>query len=174
MKTYLATGAFLLASIALANSAPVWTAVEDNTGQLNVIGRSGDGELRIVIKGPDVKVFALVSSLERGDATAFDVSTTLGLKKAKEKWTASVDPGQTGTLLQAPNGRALLADFLKASAGTFSVRVMPAGKLSVVADFSLSGLQELRTQIDQAQSKKPSPPPATPKPPGAVVPPASS
>lgn len=142
-------------------------ATEDNTGQLNIVGRSGDGELRIAIKGRDVKVYALLNSLPRDNTTSFDVSTVLGPKKAKEKWTATADPAQPGTLLQAPKGKVLLDEFLNAPASTFSLRVTPPGKLSIVADFSLSGLDDHKAQIEEALTKTTAPVKPAAKPPGS-------
>jgi hypothetical protein len=165
MKSLLTACAFLLTVTTVSYSAPMWTASIDNTGWLNLVESSDDGLLRIVIKGSEVKVFAFLKTLERGDATAFEVSTVLGAKKSKAKWAANTVEGHPGTLLEAPNGSALLADLLHASGSTFSVRVTPPGKLSVVADFPLSGFEEYRAQIEGAQSKATVAPKATPKPP---------
>jgi len=163
VKSFIAAAALLLALI-MSSHAVAWTASEDKAGQLNVVGVSGEGELRIVIKGKDVKVFTLLKSLERDNAPSFDVATVLGPKKAKSKWAASTDPAQPGALLQAPNGTALLDEFFQAGASTFSVRVAPAGKLSVVADFSLSGLELHKARIQEAQTKVPGPATAAIKP----------
>jgi hypothetical protein len=166
VKSLLTACAFLLAVTTVSHSAS-WTASIDNTGALNLVESNDDGLLRIVIKGNEVKVFAFLRILERGDAAAFDVSTVLGAKKSKEKWAANTVEGHPGTLLEAPNGSALLADLLHASGSTFSVRVAPPKKLSVVADFSLSGFEEYKSQIEGAQSKATATPApkATPKPP---------
>jgi hypothetical protein len=166
VKPLLAACAFLLTITAASHSASLWTASIDNNGWLNLVESNEDGLLRIVIRGNEVKVFTFLRTLERGDATAFDVSTVLGAKKSKEKWAANTVEGHAGTLLEAPNGSVLLADLLRASGSTFSVRVAPPGKLSVVADFSLSGFDEYKAQIEGAQSKATAAPKATPKPPG--------
>jgi hypothetical protein len=164
VKSLFASCAFLLFAIATSWSAPLWIASEEKTGRLGITGRCDEGELRIVINGPDVKIYAFLNSLERGTAATFDVSTVLGAKKAKAQWQASTEPGKPGTLLEAPNGSALLAELLKAGASTFSMRVTPAGKLSVVADFSLSGLEEHKARIDQALFRAARPPQASIKP----------
>jgi len=164
VNSFFAACAFLLTVVTVSHSEPMWTASIDNTGQLNLVETSDDGLLRIVIKGSDVKVFAFLKSLERGDAAGFDVSTVLGAKKTKGKWAANTVPGHPGTLLEAPNGSTLLADFLQTPGSTFSVRVAPAGKLSVVADFALSGLEQYKTRIEEAQPKRTGTAKATPKP----------
>jgi hypothetical protein len=154
VKSFIAAIAFML-SFATGSSALVWTATEDKGGQFNVVGHSPEGELRIVIKGRDIKVFAFLKGLDRENAPAVEVATVLGPKKIKAKWTATTDPAQTGTVLEAPNGTVLLDEFFQAGASTFSVRIAPPGKLSVVADFSLSGLEDHRTKILEAQTKPP-------------------
>jgi hypothetical protein len=168
VKFSLTVCAFLFVFVPISRGVPLWTASNDSTGQYHLTGRSDDGELRIVIKGKEAKVFVLLNALEREAASTFDVSTAFGVKKAKEKWTVSADTtqaGTVGTVLQAPSGNKLLTDFLKATGSTFSIRVAPPGKLGVVGDFSLSGLEDFRSQIQEALTRPPPvPPPATPKP----------
>ena len=156
VKSFL-SACFAFLALAAASHSAAWTASEDKAGQLNVVGATVDGELRIVIKGKDIKVFALINSLERENAPAFEVGTVLGPKKGKANWAASTEPGRIGTLLQAPDGMKLLDELFQGGAATFSMRVAPPGKLSAVADFSLSGLESYKARIQEAQTKPPVP-----------------
>jgi hypothetical protein len=156
VKSLIAATALLFAFVT-GSSAVVWTAAEDKAGQFNVVGYSAEGELRIVIKGRDVKVYAFLKALDRESAASLQVSTVLGAKKGKTQWTASADASQPGTLLEAPNGTVLLDELFQAGASTFSLRIAPPGKLSVVADFSLSGLEDYKARILEAQTKPPVP-----------------